>query len=62
MRYRYPASFEVREWAKSWLEHERRNAPITERNSVGQGMTLGAIETLERLIAWLDGDEEAGPR
>lgn len=57
----YPTSFEVREWAKSWLQHERQNAPA-DSNSVAGGMTMGALETLERLLAWLEGDEEAGPR
>lgn len=58
----YPDSFEVRDWAKSWLEHERGNAQGAVANSVASGMAMGSIETLQRLLDWLDGDEEAGPR
>lgn len=51
------AGWEVQEWADERLAHERRNAP-KERNTPAAGMTMGAIETLEALKAWLNGEEE----
>lgn len=52
------SNFEVREWLREREAHERRNAP-EERNTPASGMTMGALETLDRLKAWLDGDDEA---
>jgi hypothetical protein len=49
---------EIRDWIDERLAHERRNAP-TDRSSVGAGMTMGALETLEAEKAWLNGDDEA---
>jgi len=48
---------EVRDWIKERRDHEVRNAP-TERNTPASGMTMGAIETLDALIAWLNGEDE----
>jgi len=48
----------LRFWICERREFERRNAP-QERNTPASGMTMGALETLDRLEAWLDGDDEA---
>lgn len=48
---------EVREWLRERKDHERRNAP-QDRNSAAAGMTMGALETLEAMERWLEGDEE----
>jgi hypothetical protein len=50
---------ELRAWISEWRGWEQRNAP-KERNTVAAGMAMGALETLDRLKAWLDGDEDEG--
>lgn len=47
----------VEEWVDERLEHERRNAP-EDRSSIAAGMTMGALETLEDLKRWLNGEDE----
>lgn len=49
---------DLRAWIFERRYFERRNAP-KERNTPASGMTMGALETLDRLEAWLDGDDEA---
>lgn len=49
---------EIRIWAAEREDHELRNAP-QERNTPAAGMTMGALETLRALIAYLEGDDEA---
>jgi hypothetical protein len=55
--------FEVRDWIEDELRRERNgwNDAIASgaKNSVGAGAHSGAVETLERLKRFLDGDEEA---
>lgn len=57
------AEFELRDWIADELKRERngmRDAQASgARNSFGCGASSGAVETLERLERFLDGDEEA---
>jgi hypothetical protein len=49
---------EILEWAEDRrLTEEGMRGPTT--NTVGSGMTLGAIETLDALLAFLKGDDDA---
>jgi hypothetical protein len=51
---------EIREWATERRESEYRNRPAPEHgNTVASGMTMGALETLDALARYLDGDDEA---
>lgn len=49
---------EIREWAKERRAHEVLGAPA-DRNTPAAGMTMGALETLDALLAYLDGDDDA---
>jgi hypothetical protein len=49
---------DVREWIAERQESERRDAP-TNQNTPAAGMTMGALETLDALTAYLNGDDDA---
>jgi hypothetical protein len=49
---------DVREWIAERRASELRDAP-TNQNSPAAGMTMGALETLDALLAYLNGDEDA---
>lgn len=49
---------EIREWVAERRDHEKRNEP-TNPNTPAGGMTMGALETLDDLKRYLDGDDEA---
>lgn len=55
--------FEIKDWIEDELHRERNgwNDAIAAgaKNSVGAGAYSGAVEILERLKRFLDGDEEA---
>lgn len=51
---------DVRDWATERRDHEYRNRPAPEHsNTVASGMSLGAVETLDALLAYLNGDDDA---
>jgi hypothetical protein len=54
---------DLRDWISDELHRERNgykdSVAVGAQNSVGAGMFSGAIEVLERLERFLDGDEEA---
>lgn len=51
---------DVREWVAERRDHEYRNRPAPEHgNTVASGMAMGAIETLDALTAYLNGDDDA---
>lgn len=49
---------DVREWIAERLKSERRDTP-TDQSTPAYAMTLGAVEVLDALIDFLDGDDEA---
>lgn len=54
-----PTPTEVLEWANKQLERERELLSGTQdQNSCGAGMSMGAIDVLERLKLWVEGEDE----
>lgn len=49
---------DVREWIAERKASERRDAP-TNQNTPAAGMTMGALEVLKDLSAYLNGDDDA---
>lgn len=49
---------DIREWLKERETSERANAPITQ-NTPASGMTMGALETIDALTRYLNGDDDA---
>jgi hypothetical protein len=52
-----PSISDIKRWIKEERARELRNAP-KEQNTPAAGMTMGAIETLDHLRAFIDGDSE----
>lgn len=50
---------DVRKWLTERRDHEVRNAPTADPNTPASGMTMGALETLDALLAYLNGDDDA---
>ncbi len=49
---------EIRDWAAERQDFERRSAPENSNTPAG-GMAMGALETLDPLLRYLNGDDEA---
>lgn len=49
---------EIRAWISERRDHEARNAP-ERQNTPAAGMTMGALETLDALSAYMNGDDDA---
>ena len=49
---------DVRDWLKERRASEVSDAP-TDQSTAAYSMTLGAIETIDALTAYLDGDDDA---
>jgi hypothetical protein len=49
---------DVREWIAERKASELRDVP-TNQNTPAAGMTMGALETLEALTRYLNGDDDA---
>ena len=47
---------EIRNWISERRDHERRNEPSNPNTPAG-GMTMGALETLNDLTAFLNGED-----